>query len=302
MAYGIIYKFRAETAKYKSDVKINILKNGYAGTSTDKYLGAGGVTLTKDSAGVICGTSLSFTAQADTDFEYLSFFESAPREYLVQLLIDDAIVWQGYLIGDEYREAFRNPPYDVAITATDGLGLLKNYGYTVLATPTVKTTRIDVVREILENTGLNLAISVSYDVVSGSTKLFNVAFADDYFAGWSCYDVLEKMIPPDATITQHAGKWLIRRNEQDTAKTHTIYSYVEGAGYTITTGVGETALNLAEMGSGDVYPIGQAELNMLHAWNSMTVTSEHGKRPSFLYNYELGRRITNRGSRGRGFE
>ena len=293
MAYGVIYKLRAETAKYKSDVKINILKNGYAGTSYDKYLGAGGVTLIKDSAGVICGTSLSFTIQADTDFEYLSFFESAPREYLVQLLIDNVIVWQGYLIGDEYREAFRNPPYDVAVTATDGLGLLKNYDYTVLSTPTTKTTRIDVVREILEKTGLNIAISVSYDVVTGATKFFNVAFADDYFADWTCYDVLEKMIPPDATITQHAGKWLIRRNEQDTAKTHTIYNYVEGLGYVITNGVGETALDLAAMGEGDVYPIGQAELNMQHAWNTLTVTSEHGKRPSFLYNHDFADGLTN---------
>ena len=52
MAYGIIYKLRAETQKYKDDVKINILKLDYAGAQYDKYLGAGGVTLTKDDAGV----------------------------------------------------------------------------------------------------------------------------------------------------------------------------------------------------------------------------------------------------------
>ena len=288
MAYGIIYKFRAETVKYKSDVKINILKNGYAGTSTDKYLGAGGVTLTKDSAGVICGTSLSFAIQADSDFEYLSFFESAPREYLVQLLIDDVIKWQGYLIGDEYREAFRNPPYDVAITATDGLGLLKNYPYTVISTPTVKTSRIDVIREILENTGLNLNISVAYGAATaGGVNLFNVAFADDYFAGWTCYEVLEKMIPPDATITQHGGMWLIRRNEQDSETAPKIYDYVDGLGYSVTDGDSETPLALAPIGTGDVYPIGQAELNMQHAWSSMELFSEHAKRPSFCYNHDF---------------
>lgn len=288
MAYGIIYKFRAETAKYKSDVKINILKNGYADASYDKYLGAGGVTLTKDSGGVICGTSLSFTAQADTDFEYLNFFESAPREYLVQLLIDNAIIWQGYLIGDEYREAFRNPPYDVAITAADGLGLLKNYPYTVLSTPTSKTTRIDGIREILKNTGLSLNISLAYAVATaGGTNIFAVDFADDYYHGWTCYEVLEKMIPPDATITQHGGLWLIRRNEQDSETTPKIYSYVDGAGYTITDGIGETVQYLEAMGAGDVYPIGQAELNMKHAWNSLEMFSEHGKRSSFLYNHNF---------------
>ena len=288
MAYGTIYKFRAETVKYKTDVKIYIQKKDYIGAANDKYLGDWGVTLTKDSAGVICGTSLSFTIQADTDFEYLSFFESDPREYLVQLLIDDVIKWQGYLIGDEYREAFRDPPYDVAITATDGLGLLKNYPYTVISTPTVKTSRIDVIREILENTGLNLNISVAYDAATaGGVNLFNVAFADDYYAGWTCYEVLEKMIPPDATITQHNGIWLIRRNEQDSEATPKIYSYVEGVGYTITDGTGETAQALAPMGGGDVYPIGQAELNMQHAWASMELFSEHAKRPSFLYNHNF---------------
>ena len=288
MAYGLKYRLHAETVKYKDDVKIYILEEDFIGTEEDKFLGGGGVTMTKDNAGVICGTSLSFSIQADSDFEYLSFFESDPRKYLVQLLINESVVWQGYLIGDEYREAFRDPPYDVAVVATDGLGLLKNYPYTVVSTPTTKTTRIDVIREVLENTGLELQISVAYNATTtGGTHLFEVSFSDDYYQGWTCYEVLEKMIPPDATITQHGGMWLIRRNEQDSETAPKNYDYVEGLGYIVTDGDAETPLALAPMGAGDVYPIGQAELNMQHAWSSMELFSEHGKRPSFCYNHDF---------------
>ena len=89
MAYGLKYRLHAETVKYKDDVKIYILEEDFIGTEEDKFLGGGGVTMTKDNAGVICGTSLSFSIQADSDFEYLSFFESDPRKYLVQLLINE---------------------------------------------------------------------------------------------------------------------------------------------------------------------------------------------------------------------
>ena len=72
MAYGLKYRLRAETVKYKDDVKIYILEDGFTGTEEDKFLGGGGVTMTKDNAGVICGTSC-FSSRIH--FEYLSFFE-----------------------------------------------------------------------------------------------------------------------------------------------------------------------------------------------------------------------------------
>jgi len=293
MAYGIIYKLRAETQKYKDDIKINILKLDYAGTQYDKYLGAGGVTLTKDDAGVICGTSMRFTIQADTDFEYIDFFESAPLQYRVDLYVNDELIWTGFMVGDEYREEFKDPPYDVSVTATDRLGLLKNHDYTIHSTdPETKTTRIDAIREILENTGLALNIRIAYDLALSGVNLFSVEFSDDYFNGWDCYSVLERLIPPDATITQSGGVWLIRRNERDSEGTHSTYSYIEGAGYVITTGAGESVLNLAPMGGSNIYPIGTAELSMRHAWSNLTLVSEHGKRQSMLQNHDFADDLT----------
>ena len=135
MAYGLKYRLRAETVKYKDDVKIYILEDGFTGTEEDKFLGGGGVTMTKDNAGVICGTSLSFSIQADSDFEYLSFFESDPRKYLVQLLINESVVWQGYLIGDEYR-AGGIPRLTMSVSRNGWPGVVKkNTPHTVLHTP-----------------------------------------------------------------------------------------------------------------------------------------------------------------------
>lgn len=39
MAYGLKYIFRAETIKYKDDIKIYILEKDYTGSSENKFLG-----------------------------------------------------------------------------------------------------------------------------------------------------------------------------------------------------------------------------------------------------------------------
>lgn len=286
MAYGLIYKLRVGSRKWANDVVVEILKDGYTGISQDKYLGSGGINLSKEDGGVICGTSLSFAIQADSNLEYVDFFELPTRTFQVILKLNNIAFWTGYIISDEYSEEFRDPPYDVAVKATDGLGLLKNVDYVIETNKDTRISRFGVITKILDTIGLTLPISIGYDVsVTSVGNIFaNARITDDYYDGWTCYEVLEKMIPPDATLTQHKNKWLIRRNERDSKKNHIKYTPAGGGTYLETTELGETALALAPKGSGDVYPIGVAELQMLNAWKSLSLTSEHGKRASWLRN------------------
>ena len=291
MAYGVKYRLKADSVKWKDEIILDILEDGYGGGVSNKYIGAGGIVLSKETAGKICGTNLKFTIQADSDFEYLLFADMATRQYMVNLYRGGSLIWVGYLIADEYSEALINTPYDVQLTATDGLGLLKTVDYIPETDFASTVHRVDVIDKILSTINLGLPYRIAYGVtITGGTDniFYKAYFHDDYFAGWNCYDVLEAILPPDSTITQHNAQWMVRRGEQDSEATHTIYtSTVPLGNYTVTTGAGETALALAPMGGGDVYPIGSATVGMEYAWKSMNFYSELVKRPSFLKNYDF---------------
>ena len=95
MAYGLIYKLRAESIKYGNDVVIEIHKDGYVGASSDKSLGSREIILSKDNESVIAGTSLTFTIQADVSDEYIDFFESPNRTYKAILKVNNVTKWTG---------------------------------------------------------------------------------------------------------------------------------------------------------------------------------------------------------------
>lgn len=296
MAYGLIYKLRAESIKYGNDVVIEIHKDGYVGASSDKSLGSREISLSKDNESVIAGTSLTFTIQADVSDEYIDFFESPNRTYKAILKVNNVTRWTGYIVADEYMEEFRDPPYDVMVHAVDGLGLLKTVAYTIETAADARVTRFAAMNKCLLQTGHDFPIAIAYDVrvnFNNYNVFLGTVAADDYYDGWTCYEVLEKMIPPDATITQHNNQWLIRRNARDSEKTHLLYT-PSGGTYTAGTQAGETALSLAPMGAGDVYPVGTvAEKHIERGLKKLTLKSEFGKRGTMLRNGNFRRGLEN---------
>ena len=69
-------------------------------------------------------------AECKVDGEFLELYTSDPKEFLVTVDVEggtgyDDRPWIGYISPELYSEPDIAPPYDVQITATDGLGELK---------------------------------------------------------------------------------------------------------------------------------------------------------------------------------
>lgn len=297
MSYGTKYRITVQSRKWKNTVRIDIEKEGYASTIFTKSLGAGGIQLEKAGDGIINGTNLSFAIQCDVNFEYVEFFTSVPRTFRVVLYVNDVAQWTGFIIPEEHSEPLINPPYDVHVKAVDGLGLLKNYDYPANTDNYSVFARNYLLWKILTLTGLELELAIAYDVQLGETEqnewLFDYVNVDETcLTGKTAYDALCQLIPPDATITQSGNRWLIRRNEQDHYKDHRILTFGTASYLHDRFENGETVLQLAAMGDGDLYPIGMATLGMEFAWKKFTLNEVRGLRESFLKNHKFANGIT----------
>jgi hypothetical protein len=287
MAYAIKYRLRYETSKFKKDVKLDIYPKDYAGAGVYKRIGQNNITLQKEKSGKIRATSINFSIQSDIDSEFASFYSEDNKKHLVKLLIDDILIWQGFIVSDQYSEPYIAPPYDVEITATDGLGLLKNYNFEL----TGVVSRFDAIRHCLDKIGLNIGYAINIDLfetrmITSRAMLEQLYFNAEALAEKNCYEALEFLIPDGCVITQSGNRWLIQR-EREPAKSRFLYSY---------TGVyeiiqpGETVQYLGSLSDPDtgIYPInGNLTRTFKSAWKNFTIKNNYGKLKSFLKNHDF---------------
>ena len=118
MSYGLKYLLTWESAR-GNDYKIEVFKKNYSGNSIVKKLGGAPSLVIDNSGSGICGTSLQFSNQADTDGELNELYTSDGKLFKVLLYRNSGVVWAGYLLQELYSEDYIAPPYDVAVTATD---------------------------------------------------------------------------------------------------------------------------------------------------------------------------------------
>ena len=123
MAYAVKYLFRFESANGTTR-EIHVLKDGYSGAVIQRALGRAPV-LKKQHNGNVYGTSLEFYAECHVDREFIEFYTSDPKAYMVQLYDGSTLLWSGFVTPELYSEPDIAPPYDVQVVATDGVGELK---------------------------------------------------------------------------------------------------------------------------------------------------------------------------------
>jgi len=240
------YRLEAFSFKHADVYRVDILEEGYTGAITYKNIGAGRLRLSK-SEGIIQKTTLAFSIQADTNFEYIGFFQYNNRQFPVKLYKNNVQIWSGFLVSESYSESYINPPYDVELVATDGLGFLENETFENAGSQSY----LAAIDYCLAKTGLVLDYSVIIDLyenrqVLTSSMLDQTFFNGDIFDGETCTAVIEKLLPYGCILTQQNNRWLIRRPLEDAEKTH--FHYVNsGSALTLhATDPGETALVMGD--------------------------------------------------------
>ena len=274
--YGDRFLFSFDSVGGSQNV-IAIMQANYTGAAVSRRLGRAPI-IRKDKSGVICGTSLELYAECEIDEEYAILYTSDPRRFKVEVRRDSRIIWTGFVTTELYSDPDVAPPYDVQITATDGLGLLKDTDFPAMGEVSLNT----MLTRILSNTGLSQSIyMVSTLNAMGHPEdlLTDVSVDLDYLTEGSCYDALVAIMQTlHATITSYDGVWLIVR-ETD------VENMRNGSTVEMITGSGSQYIDIIDFGSAasfDVWPVGHLTRRVEPARKSVKITSKNHYRKSLL--------------------
>ena len=281
--YGTRYILRWESEKYNHDYKILIKERDYTGETEKKSLGEAPLLRRDDSDSGISGTSLEMVIQADVDGELTSLYTVDNKKFLVELYKNNSLIWTGYVLPEKYSEPYVPVPYDVSVTASDGLGILKDIPFTLSG----EKTLFEVTRFCCNQTGMTLDFIVFSSLVessmnTGNSMLVQTSLDVSTFQDKTCYEVLESILTSlDAFITEANGKWVIARYT-DLDKEGFLYSNTGGSS-------GKVSLEPRVLGNvhSELYPIGNLELEIEPANKSVKFTSDYDLRPSFLQNHDF---------------
>lgn len=171
---------------------------------------------------------LSITLYPQDNVTFEDFIITLPDEWKMIAYDDDQVVFAGFLIPGGGRADFQDKPYDLTLSAIDGISLLKG-------TPLTKDngdnfTGVNLIKDyviaILNKTGLGLNLRLFSNIVEESmqdrtqneqadtfnqTGLHARTFLQDATEFYDCYTCLERILAEYFTIYQHNGKWVILR-------------------------------------------------------------------------------------------
>lgn len=177
---------------------------------------------------ITCEAKLNLSLYTDNAQEFDDFIITYPDEWKMIAYDDSQVIFAGFLTPGEGRADFQDKPYDISLSAVDGLGLLKGTSLTK-----VDGTRftgvnliIDYLIAILHQTNLDLNLRLFSNIVEESMEdrtqnpdadTFNQSalhartFLKNPLDFNDCYKCLETLLSEYFAIYQHNGKWVILR-------------------------------------------------------------------------------------------
>lgn len=240
MAWGTKYRGEFYDLSYSTSVQgllwtTEIEEDGYTGPVTDMKMGGQPLVIEHMAASdnllfdPIKGSRATINIWSETQFQYTSLYSYENFKYRVSIYYGDAktLYWRGYLT-TEYTEPYDDTPYEVSVTASDGLGLLKDMPYKYTTTEKNDTYysgrryESQVILDILGklgHTGFNEYCNIYEDNLNDDNddSPFDQVLIDmDVFRDMNCYDVLSEVLKKyNAVIRQSRGVfWIYRPIEQ----------------------------------------------------------------------------------------
>lgn len=279
MAYAPRYIFQFVSDNGKT-VSVRINEDGYTGTVTKRNVG-GAPTLRLEKNDCIRGMSLEIPAECIVEDEFADLYTSNPYKFKVEIAANDTIIWHGFITPELYSAPWIDPPYDVTLTATDGLGELKMHTYPALGRQSLEALLLT----LLGATGLSLPIrfisTMANDTIESTYLLADTTVNLDAYNGKTYYDVLQKLLTSlHATIQQRGGAWLlIRETDINNMTSDDAVSDTAGNTYPI--------IDFGSMQSNDVWPVGQLRMEIVPAKNRVNVSAANDFTKSILADPEM---------------
>lgn len=210
---------------YKKDVVPDSVTSLLGNSFTVQYPSGNG---DKFDTIISCEAKLNISLYPDNTEDFDDFIVTYADEWKMIAYDDGQIVFVGFLTPGEGRAEFQDKPYDIILSAVDGLGLLKGAPLTKLNGDqfTGVNLLIDYVIAIIDKTGLGINLRLFSNIVEESmedrtqnpnadtfnqTGLHARTFLKNASEFYDCYTCLERMLSEYFCIYQHNGMWVIVR-------------------------------------------------------------------------------------------
>lgn len=179
-------------------------------------------------------------------FDLESIISSDDKKYRVSIYRNEELQWRGFLSTDDCQEEYTDGNRTFVLTATDGLGFLKEESWKFRTGESGKDTYgwrslLDVLADCLHYTYTELDIYIQCNVYDASmsefgwdnpfdqSKLHTKLFLFTDAGPKNMYEILEVLMEPfQTTIFQQGGIWIVRRKPDsfDTqSDTNKLYSW-----------------------------------------------------------------------------
>lgn len=180
MAYGTKYR-HTFCNRYDIPCIVDILEEDYVGSIIEVEAGPEPIIITYESQDDFKfserrGSSATVTLIGATQFELTDLWTSDERKFRVELTVDGALNWRGYVVPNGFRQDFTGGKYYAQIIASDGLSTLDGMRFVIEeGNPTVepqipdtnylgRMTFLTVLVEILRKLELEIDIWTAIDI------------------------------------------------------------------------------------------------------------------------------------------
>ena len=288
MAYSTKYRFRFESV-HGVVYEVRLLENGYSGSVKDRPLGAAPIIKMQD-ADAIRATSCDLVLECQTDGEYVDLYTTDPFQYKVEIYHKTGsssftIFWSGFVATEIYSEPDIAPPYDVRITATDGLGTLKEYTFEEAGPQTLRKHLQDLLKKTGDPHPYIYMASQFREYGDTAANFLDKALVDlDFLAGENCYEVLNRILTSLRCVLTYRYYWLIIREVDIQITSGGVLSVLEiplEPDESTTTGTISLGKTVGKMGVAQMWPVGYLTRRVSPAKKSVTVRAPWNFKNAF---------------------
>jgi hypothetical protein len=227
MAYGLRYTIPQKLRDDKSLV-VKIYEDGYSGSSYQYIATSINIqpnSADEDALACIISTQLNINFIVNTEDDYSNFpdlLNYNDTKYYVELTIDNAIKWRGYLFNDYVNLTFTTGIQEVSLTCIDGLSFLRYKIYNPTENSNGLTKLLDLINNTLyflpSYTNTSMYMCCSYFATGMNNRTdgsSNDPFSQSYqyrrdFIGLDYYTILQNiMLSFGCRLFQSEGDWYI---------------------------------------------------------------------------------------------
>ena len=282
MAYGVKYRFQ-----FVSDggtvYRVDLSEDGYSGTVTTRPLGKAPVIRMQDSD-CIRATSCDLVLECQSDGEFVDLYTTNPFQYKVEVqrVNGNAVtgIWRGYVATEIYSEPDIAPPYDVRITATDGIGILKEYNFEEAGAMSLREHICALLNKAGDDAPMFYYATMLSEYQGTPAAFMDAANIDlDYMVGKNCYEVLRTLLASLRSVIMYMGSyWLIVREVDVQMSSTGMLTAVQCIGtnpyYTPSSTTVKMGKSVGKMGVADIWPVGYLTRRVVPAKKSVKVRAE----------------------------